>query len=400
MKRKITLFHSVLLLSLFFAGSINIAQAQSTTLSEGFDAAIPPTGWAVINNSAPVGTTSWGQGVPGSGSDSTFPAQSGASASYIAVKYSSVKTEGTISNWLLTPTLVLKNGGTFSFWTRTVSGSAYPDRLEVRLNSTDTTADAGTTATSVGNFTTTLLSVNPNLVTGGYPDTGWTNYTITLSGLTGIDTGRIAFRYYVTDGGINGANSNYIGIDNIVYNSGVLPVTFLNFDGVLHNNIAVLDWSTVNENNNKGFDVEKSVDGKTYNNIGFVAGTGTTRNISNYTFSDPKMISGDNYYRLKQIDLDGNFIYSSVIKLKFSNFGWSILGNPSNNTSVQLQLDKQYNVALQIISLSGNVIQTINKGNLSQGTYSIPINLSNAASGMYIVRLMVNGQNFSKKIIK
>jgi hypothetical protein len=399
MKRKITLSSLSLLLLLFFSASFNIAHAQLTTLTEGFDVA-PPANWFVINNSSPVGTLSWFQGAQGSGNDSTFPSQNGATDSYIAANYNSVDNEGTINDWLITPTLVLKNGATFSFWTRTVNGSQYPDRLEVRLNITDTTTNVGSAATDVGNFTDSLLSINPNLIVGGYPDTGWTNYTITLSGLSAIDTGRFAFRYYVTDGGLIGSNSDYIGIDNVSYNENALPVTFLNFDGVLQNNIAVLNWSTTDEVNNKGFDVEKSADGQTFADIGFVAGHGNTPGINNYTFSDPKLISGDNYYRLKQIDFDGNSMYSSIIKLEFSNFAWSILGNLSGNSSVQLQLDKQYNIALQVISLSGTVIQTINKGNLTQGTYSIPLNLSNASSGMYIVRLIANDQNFSKKIIK
>jgi hypothetical protein len=202
---------------------------------------------------------------------------------------------------------------------------------------------------------------------------------------------------FISGGGIS---SGTMGIQ-IFGTVGSLPVTFINFDGVLKNNIAVLDWSTAREYNNKGFEVEKSTDGQSFTDIGFVEGNGSTKNISNYTFSDPKMISGDNYYRLKQIDLDGNFNYSSVIKLEFDNFAWSVLGNPSSNTSVQLQLDKQYNnVSLQVVSLAGNIMQTINKGSLGQGTYSIPLNLNNMASGMYLVRLMVDGQNFSKEIVK
>ena len=182
--------------------------------------------------------------------------------------------------------------------------------------------------------------------------------------------------------------------------SATLPVKFLSFNGIVQNNQSLLTWSTASERNNKGFNVQKSTDGQTFNTIGFVAGHGTTTTNNNYTFSDDKLVSGNNYYRLQQVDLDGNTNYSSVIKLEFSKFDWSILGNPSNNAWMQLQLDKQSNVAVQIVSLGGTVIQTINKGSLGQGTYSIPLDLSRAASGMYIVRLVVNNQSFSKNIIK
>ena len=74
----------------------------------------------------------------------------------------------------------------------------------------------GTLATDVGDFTTLLLDINPTLVVSGYPDV-WTQYTITLSGLPPAASGRIAWRYFVTNGGPSGANSNYIGIDTVEY---------------------------------------------------------------------------------------------------------------------------------------------------------------------------------------
>jgi len=67
---------------------------------------------------------------------------------------------------------------------------------------------------SVGDFTTLLLDINPTLASGGYPQ-AWTQYVITLSGLGGPTSGRIAFRYFVTDAGISGSNSDYIGIDTL-----------------------------------------------------------------------------------------------------------------------------------------------------------------------------------------
>lgn len=68
----------------------------------------------------------------------------------------------------------------------------------------------------MGDFTTLLLSINPTLLTNEYPE-AWTQYTVTISGLPAPTSGRIAFRYFVTNGGSAGDNSNYIGIDNVVY---------------------------------------------------------------------------------------------------------------------------------------------------------------------------------------
>ncbi|MGI8951814.1 MAG: T9SS type A sorting domain-containing protein [Chitinophagaceae bacterium] len=186
----------------------------------------------------------------------------------------------------------------------------------------------------------------------------------------------------------------------IIYTK-TLPVTFLNFDGILRNGQAVLNWSTSNEINNKGFEVQKSADAQNFSDIGFVQGAGSSSTVNNYNFTDAKLLSGSNYYRLKQIDLDGRFNYSSTIKLDFSKFDWAILGNPATNSSwIQLQLDKTANVSVQIISLNGKIIQSINKGNISTGTYTMPLTLSNQASGVYIIKLIVDNQTFSKKIIR
>ena len=74
--------------------------------------------------------------------------------------------------------------------------------------------DVGSTAMSVGDFTTLLLDINPTYTTTGYP-TGWTNFVVTLSGIPSPVQGRLAFRYFVENGGPSGANSNHIGIDTV-----------------------------------------------------------------------------------------------------------------------------------------------------------------------------------------
>ena len=207
--------------------------------------------------------------------------------------------------------------------------------------------------------------------------------------------------YYIK---VNNNNNPALFSDYSLSNSvtqGNLPVTFLNFDGKLIDNKAQLTWSTATEINNKGFEVEKSSDGQSFAGIGFVRGNGTSSLVNNYKFTDIKVLSGSNYYRLKQVDIDGNFNYSSTIRLDFKNFDWAIFGNPiSSNSWIQLQVAKTSNIAFQVYTIDGRLVKTINKGTVSEGTYSVPLNLGNAASGIYIVKLVSDNQIFSKKIIK
>ena len=195
---------------------------------------------------------------------------------------------------------------------------------------------------------------------------------------------------------------NYFGFESysITNSYTVLPVTFISFNGVLQNNSAILTWSTANELNNKGYEVQRSNDGINFTDIGFVAGQGNSSQQNNYSYTDYKIVSGSNYYRLKQMDVEGRFNYSSTIRLDFTNFDWTISGNSLNDTWVQLQLDKISNVVIQVLSINGNAIQIINKGNISAGTYSIPLNLQNAGSQVYVIKLMVNNKSYSKKIIR
>ena len=182
-------------------------------IGEGFDniTTLPGNGWVMINNSNPIGTNSWFQGNPG-----VFSAYDGDPTAYIAANFYSTSGSGTISNWLLTPEQTIRNGDQIKFYTRTVTGSLFPDRLQLRLSINGASTDVGTNESSIGDFNTLLLDINPALVVGGFPDV-WTQFTITVSGLSGIESGRFGFRYYVTNGGPQGANSNYFGIDRVEF---------------------------------------------------------------------------------------------------------------------------------------------------------------------------------------
>ena len=190
-------------------GSTALAQA----FTENFDniTTLFTTGWNQQNLSTPIGTNpTWTQG-----DAAVFAAYNGATNAYISTNYNNVAGAGTISNWLLTPQLTLNNGDVISFYTRG-TGSIYPDNLQVRLSTNGASTNVGASNTSVGDFTTMLLEVNPTLTAAGYPST-WTQYSLTVNGLPGTVSGRFAFRYYVPNGGPNGVNSDLIGIDNVVY---------------------------------------------------------------------------------------------------------------------------------------------------------------------------------------
>jgi hypothetical protein len=205
-------------IALSFLTGIVAVNAQTILLNESFVAPTSLVGWYIQNNSNPIGTSSWSQGT-----GTTFPAFTGNPNDYAAAGYNNGANISNISCFLVTPTLALSNGGVFQFATRTFSTPAqFADHLEVRLGITSSSTTIGSTTLDVGAFTTVLQDINPALTATGYPAT-WTVYSTTLSTITGTQVGRFAFRYFVTNGGPNGANSDYIGIDDVKYTTPNCP---------------------------------------------------------------------------------------------------------------------------------------------------------------------------------
>lgn len=202
------------------ADGYGTAQASLTLINEGFENfnTSLANGWVRQNNSFPLGSSGWAEGDAG-----VFLAASGTPGSYVGSHYTSGSDVATISNWLFTPEVLVANGSQLSFATRTVSAPAYPDRMQVWLSTSGASTDVGISATSTGDFGMLLLDINAGYTAVDYPS-GWTTYTVTVSGLPAPAKGRFAFRHFVEGGGPGGSRSDYIGIDAVTY---TLPGTLL-----------------------------------------------------------------------------------------------------------------------------------------------------------------------------
>ncbi len=218
MKKITTKFLAIsLLFQLVNSKNVN---AQTTQIfHEGFDtmATMFSNGWEAINKSNPVGTTSWFQGTLTIGAI----AYTGDSASYAQVQYTStadVGTSNTISDWLLTPPIQLQNLDTVSFYCLSYNSATFPDNLECRLSAMGTSNNVGPDEVSVGDFSTLLFEINPTFDLTSFPSVAvagqtWTKFSGVVSGLTGLTNCRLAIRYYVLNGGLAGANSSSVGVD-------------------------------------------------------------------------------------------------------------------------------------------------------------------------------------------
>lgn len=193
-------------------------------------------GWVIKNNSNPQGSTAWRQGLYENNYNSKtgltvgFPAWSSETSPYdfISVDASSVNSKGEINCWLVTPTIMVKNGDSLQFMTRAMDDSNWPnyavDRMQVRANFNDGSADCGTTSNDFGKFTRLIFDINSTYANNdpnGFPRT-WARGKWVVSGLTGTTAipARFAFRYMALNGGINGTTaSSVVGIDQFMFGS-------------------------------------------------------------------------------------------------------------------------------------------------------------------------------------
>ena len=112
----------------------------------------------------------------------------------------------------------------------------------------------------------------------------------------------------------------------------LLPVDLVSFEGQVENQSVHLHWITASETNNDRFEIEYSVSGNEFFKIGEVAGSGTINEMKSYDFTHSNPVKGSNYYRLKQVDFDGQYEYSSVVYVIHQGFedSFTLLENPTS----------------------------------------------------------------------
>lgn len=176
---------------------------------------------------------------------------------------------------------------------------------------------------------------------------------------------------------------------NTIKIEAILPVSLISFKGNTTLNGNVLFWATSSENNSKHFDVEKSHNGQAFSKISTVNAAGTSNSIRNYTYTDKAPQAGNNFYRLKMVDLDGSFKYSGIVKLNNSDklTSFSIQNNPTpaNGTArliiansekgeTFVTINNLAGQALQsykVLSINGDAQLNLETDKLKAGTYFI-----------------------------
>jgi hypothetical protein len=205
----------------------------------------------------------------------------------------------------------------------------------------------------------------------------------TLSGPVGTTGTYARFRLttnVLLTGSATGAATDGEVEDYFIPFSGALPVTLITFEGSAKENHVALKWSTSEETNADGFDIQHSTNGKSWNVIGNVVAAGESRVQANYTFEHKAPAKGQNFYRLKMIDQDKTFSMSKIISAIFDKTPLlTIYPNPASDRILisNDELVKQGTLhtasGVKVSELRNHFQEGIDVSKLSQGIYMITI---------------------------
>jgi hypothetical protein len=257
----------------------------------------------------------------------------------------------------------------------------------------------GGTYTMVANADNIANAFIPDQTALVYRSTNFDAWTATGTGIA--TTGTSSALVLTRDGynvygqfGIAGTSSN------------PLPVKLTSFTALAKAKDALLSWTTVSETNNRGFEIERSLDGRSFESAGFVKGAGNSNRKVNYAFTDVAAFtkSGVWYYRLKQVDFDGKFTYSQIVKVSVNTIevsAASVYPNPfKSDYTLSFSTTKQGVAQIELMDMQGRVVST-SQLDVAAGTNAIPVTeTASLKSGIYFLKVTINGESQTIKLVK
>jgi hypothetical protein len=277
--------------------------------------------------------------------------------------------------------------------------SYFPEQMQELSNTNVAAADFGVGGgvkiySNTGTLLTSLGVVTANRGVHGLPNGNFltTNAAglFEINGTTGDTVRQI----------IAGVSGRFI----TPYDLSIVPVELSSFTAESDKGNVLLYWTTATELNNSGFEIQRSSDGYNFSRIGFIPGYGTTTNSQTYSYVDKQASTGNQFYRLKQIDFNGAFEYSNIIEVevvapnKFElkqNYP-----NPFNpSTVISYQLAAYSQVILKVYDILGNSVSTLVNETQDAGKYDVQFDASNLSNGVYFYQIKAGNYKSTKKMI-
>lgn len=189
---------------------------------------------------------------------------------------------------------------------------------------------------------------------------------------------------------------------NLVTNLAPLPVRFISFEATKSGEDVKLAWKVTDEMNVKGYHVERSADGRTWNSIGFVAFNPAAAAVKTYTLTDLNPVSPVSYYRIRQEDMDGRIKFSDLRFVRFDRNGLEVRLYPvpvASNLKVNIQSPVNAPAIIRIIDMLGNTVHQY-RTQLITGGKTEDINVGLLPSGSYYLEIRSDQFRWSGKFIR
>jgi hypothetical protein len=223
--------------------------------------------------------------------------------------------------------------------------------------------------------------------------TGTINIPFVLNTVNNNET--VIIRIYAF-GGSNGAATFRLTGTLTLGGSAPLPVTLISFKATLNERQqATLKWATASEFNNDFFEIERSKNATDFESLGKIVGRGTVQGQNDYTFTDETPLKGINYYRLKQVDYDGQFSYSRLSSvIKDGDGTISLFPNPTANVLKINFEDTDQIENVTFYNAFGRVVKTVSG---KQDKYEV----ADLPTGKYILQIrLADGREVRNVFLK
>lgn len=185
----------------------------------------------------------------------------------------------------------------------------------------------------------------------------------------------------------------------------VVPVELVSFNASVTGSLVELSWKTATELNNSGFEIERKLDAGEFIKIAFVSGHGTSSELHNYLYQDNIINMGGETieYRLKQIDSDGTYNYSEIVRVELSPDKFDLSQNYPNpfnpSTLINYQIPSDGFVTIKVFDVLGNEAGTLVNGWHSAGQYLAEISAEGLSGGTYFYTLTSGGYTITRKML-
>jgi hypothetical protein len=244
-----------------------------------------------------------------------------------------------------------------------------------------------------------------------------TDFDRTASYISHYNTGTSQWEKLQTAGAASGANPytrTVTGVNSFSPfgggsgSGGPLPIILSKFGAEIINEKVYITWSTLSENNNDYFTIERSVDGINFSVLEIIPGAGKSSAILNYEVIDTHPYEGTSYYRLKQTDYDGGFKYSKLVAVNnvitFTSINFElgkITPNPVNNNefSINILHASRSSLLVNIFSLNGELVYS-KVYDISKGLLNVLVQPEvELGNGSYLVVLENGNQLVTKRLV-